>query len=167
MKKYLHRVLGLYETRAAADSARERLIQRGLPAAQLKMLQPGRDGANPETRPDSDDVLYEMLRDAALGALIGVVVGIAGTVALVIARSSLFDSGPVLGTLIMIGWSASIGAFVGAAAGARSRKGDVADLLRISLASGHVVLVAHATTEEQTTAAQLILGESLRPTARA
>lgn len=167
MKKYLHRVLGLYETVGAAELARERLVQRGLPAVQLTVLQPGRDGMSRERRPDSDDVLLEMLRDATYGGIVGVLVGLAGIAALELARDNLFESMLGLSTLIILGWSVSIGAFVGAAVGARSRKGSVADLLKVSLASGHIVLVAHTTTEEQTTVAQTILGESLNKAAHA
>ncbi len=160
MARYLHRVLGLYATRAAAESARDRLAQRGLPLEQIKILEHGRGGAR-RARADSDDVLYEMLREGLIGTLIGTLVGAAGTIALAVAKAGLFASSPVLGTLIMLGWGASIGGFVGAAAGARSSKGDVSDLINISLANGHVVVVAHTVTEEQTAFARKILGASM------
>jgi hypothetical protein len=162
MKKYLHRVLGLYETHGGAALAREQLLLAGFLPAQLTLLQPGSSGLSRETHVDSDDVRYEILRHAQIGALIGTLIGFAGTVALIMANGHLFDTGPVLGTLIMVGWSASIGGFAGAVIGATGHRGDVADLLSVSLASGHIVLIAHTSSEEQTGAARLILGQSLR-----
>ena len=161
MEKYLHRVLGLYATRVAAESAFEQLVQRGLPPEKVKILGPRRDGEDGETKADSDDVLKEMLREGAIGTAIGTLAGAAGTIALAAANISLFIASPVLGALSMLGWGASLGGIVGAATGAQSSKGDVSDLVKDALASGHVVLVAHAATEEQTTYAREIIGTSI------
>lgn len=159
MEKYLHRVLGLYATRAAAESARDRLVQRGLPPEKVKILESRRDGA--ETKADSDDVLKEVLRQGAIGTAVGTLAGAAGTIALAAASISLFIASPVLAALSMLGWGASLGGIVGAAAGAQSSKGDVSDLVKDALAGGHVVLVAHTATEEQTTYAREIIGDSI------
>ena len=67
----------------------------------------------------------------------------------------------LIGTLTLLGWGASLGGLVGAVAGADTNKGDVSDLVKAALANGHVVLVAHATTEAQTTLARKIIGESI------
>lgn len=162
MKTYLHRVLGLYETTAAAELAREKLARGGMQPLQLTLLLPGLDGLRREIRADSDDVLVEVLRDGAIGVVVGLTVGALGTIALTIARASLFDSGPILGMLIMLGWGATIGGLVGALVGTRNHKGEVADLIHASLATGHVVLIAHAASEAQTALARVVLGESLR-----
>lgn len=161
MDNYLHRVLGLYATRAEAEAAYHRIVERGLAPEKLKILEPGRDGADPEARADSDDVLKEMLRDGAIGTAVGTLAGAAGTVALAAANISLFMASPVLGALSMLGWGAGLGAIVGAAAGAKNSKGDVSDLLKDALASGHVILVAHTATEEETTYARQIIGDSM------
>lgn len=161
MENYLHRVLGLYATRAAAESVFDELVKCGVPAEKVRILEPGRGGGNQEAKADSDDVLKEVLREGAIGTAVGTVAGAAGTIALAAANISLFIASPVLGALSMLGWGASLGGLVGAVAGAERSKGDVSDLVKDALASGHVVLVAHTATEEQTTHAQQIIGESM------
>jgi len=162
MEQYLHRVLGFYAMRSVAESVSDLLIRHGVPAGKLIILEPDQDGASLETKADSDDVLKELLRGGAIGTLVGALAGAAGTVALAIANISLFIASPVLGALYLIGWGASLGAFIGAVAGSQSSKGDIADLVRDALASGQVVLVAHTATEQQTTHAQQIIGASMR-----
>lgn len=161
MENYLHRVLGFYATRTAAEFASGQLIQRGMRPENVKILEPGSDAAGRGARADSDDVLKEMLREGAIGTAVGTLAGAAGTIALAAANISLFLASPVVGTLAMLGWGATLGGTVGAATGARSSKGDVADLVKDALASGHVVLVAHTTTEDETNYARQIIGDSM------
>lgn len=159
MENYLHRVLGIYATRAAAESASDQLTERGMPAENVKILEPGR--TSEEGKADSDDVLKEMLREGAIGTAVGTLAGAAGTAAMAVANISLFMASPVVGALSMLGWGASLGAIVGAVTGAKNSKGDVADLAKDALASGHLVLVAHTATEEETSYAQQIIGASM------
>jgi hypothetical protein len=161
MESNLHRVLGNNEKRAAAHALSVRHVQLGLPPENVKILEPGRPDAPQDGQADSDDVLKEMLREGAIGTAVGTLAGAAGTVALAAANISLFIASPVLGTLVMLGWGASLGGLVGAVAGADRSKGDVSDLVKDALASGSVVLVAHATTEGQTTRARRIIGDSM------
>lgn len=162
MEKYLHRVLGLYATRAAAEAASDRLVECGMPPENVTILEPGSSSSSSgEARPDSDDVLKEMLREGAIGTAVGTLAGAAGTVAMAVANISLFMASPVVGALSMLGWGASLGAILGAVTGAKSSKGDVADLVKDTLASGHVVLVAHASNEAETTYARQIIGDSM------
>jgi hypothetical protein len=161
MGNYLHRVLGLYATRAEAKCVFDQLVQRGIPPEKVTILEPGRDDRNGEAKADSDDVLKELVREGAIGAAFGTLAGAAGTIALATANISLFIASPVLGALYLLGWGASLGAFVGAVVGSQRSKGDVSDLVRDALAGGHVVLVAHTATEEQTTRAQQIIGASM------
>ena len=161
MGNYLHRVLGLYAVRAEAKCVFDQLVQRGIPPEKVTILEPGRDDGNGEAKADSDDVLKELLREGAIGAAVGTLAGAAGTIALAAANISLFIASPVLGALYLLGWGASFGGFVGAVAGSQRNKGDVSDLVKDALASGHVVLVAHTATEEQTTRVQQIIGASM------
>jgi hypothetical protein len=161
MGNYLHRILGLYAARAEAESVFEQLVRRGIPPEKITILEPGRGDGNEEAKADSDDVLKELLREGAIGAAVGTLAGAAGTIALAAANITLFIASPVLGALYLLGWGASLGGFVGAVAGSQRIKGDVSDLVRDALRSGHVVLVAHTATEEQTTRAQQIIGKSM------
>lgn len=161
MKNYLHRVLGLYATRAAAEAARDLLAQRGLAPEKIKILETERDSLGQAVKADSDDVLKEMLRDGAIGTAVGTLAGAIGTAALAAANISLFIANPVLGTLAMLGWGASTGAIVGAVVGAENSKGDVSDLVKNALENGHVALIAHTATEEETNYARQIIGDSM------
>jgi len=161
MKNSLHRVVGVYDTLAEADSSRTQLLAHGLLAAQLMTLRPGFAGAGAEGLADSDDVLKELARDGAIGTAAGTLVGAAGTVAIAAASVSLFIASPVVATLFMLGWGASLGGLVGAVVGAKTRTGDASDLVKDALASGHVVLVAHTSSEAQTARAREIVGSSM------
>jgi hypothetical protein len=161
MDRYLHRILGLYTTRAEADRVGEALLRRGVPAAKIHILEPGHSAGSPERKADSDDVLKAMLTDGAIGTGIGALAGAAGTLAIGLASISLFIASPVVATLVMLGWGGSLGGVVGALVGAQGSKGDVSDLVKDALASGHVVLVVHTDTEAQTTLVQEIVGPSV------
>lgn len=161
MENYLHRIVGIYGTKAAADAARERLIDGGIPTEQIKLLEPGHTTPVAESTADSDDVLKEVLRDGAIGTAVGTLAGTAGTIALVLANVSLFIASPVVGALSMLGWGASLGGIIGAAAGARGTKGNASDLIQDALGGGYVVLVAFANTEEQTTHAKQVIADSM------
>lgn len=163
MNKSMHRVVGVYDTYAEAQSAHAQLLAHGLSADQLKTLRPGLAGAGAgaEGQADSDDVLKELARDGAIGTAVGTLAGAAGTVAIAAANLSLFVASPVLATLVMLGWGASLGGVVGAVVGAQTRTGDVSDLVKDALARGHVVLVAHTKSEAQTARAREIIGSSM------
>lgn len=163
MKKYLHRVIGIYADETLANSAQEQLRTLGFEPDRIRLLKPhaGAPGAASATRADSDDVLNEMLREGAVGTAVGAAAGAGGTVALGLANAGLFIANPVLGTLVMLGWGASLGGLIGALDGARNSKGEIADLIRDAIASGHVVLVVYADNEARTAIARKVLGDSL------
>lgn len=161
MTTYLHRVVGLYVTRESAESARADLLAQGLDARQLRILQPGAATTGSDAASDSDDVLKDLLRDGAIGTAVGTVAGAAATIALAAANITLFVASPVLGVLSMLGWGAGLGGLVGATVGSERSKGDVPSLIKDALAGGQVALVVHATTEEQTTQVQRIVGQSM------
>ncbi|HRO58004.1 MAG TPA: hypothetical protein PK177_02390 [Burkholderiaceae bacterium] len=165
MENYLHRVVGIYPTVEEALAARQQLLDQGVPATNVHLFEPGRVGAGsaPSRLPeaDSDDVLKEILRESAIGTAVGTAAGAVGTAALAVAGVSLFVASPVIAPLAMIGWGAGLGGLVGAATATLGRKGDVADLVRDALKSGHVVLLAHASDEAQTALMRMVIGDSM------
>jgi hypothetical protein len=162
MENHLHRVLGIYASRADAEPVFERLVERGIPRAGIQIVSPGQGGIGAEAHADSDDVLKDVLRDGAIGTAVGAMAGVAGTVALAAANFTLFVASPLLGALYLLGWGASVGGTVGAVVGSGRRKGDVSELMEDALAHGHTVLVAHVDSELQTTWARQIIGESMQ-----
>lgn len=138
------RVFGLYATRGAAEVARERLVRRGLLPQQLTMLQQDRDESTGNAGVDRDDVLFEMLRGGAVGAVSGMAAGIVlgGIVALALPVFPALASILPEATMLLLAWAAAIGSVPGGIAGgfaaSRNRKGNVADLLGVTLARGEV-----------------------------
>lgn len=165
MNSYLHRVVGLYPSLAEANLARDLIIARGMDSAQVRMLTADSTKTSADTRSDSDDVLKDLLRDGAIGTAVGTAAGAGVSIALAAANLTLFIASPVLGALYLIGWGASLGGLMGAVVGAERSTGDVSALIRDALASGQVVLVAHAHSEAETTLAQRVVGQHLDPPA--
>jgi hypothetical protein len=161
MNTFPQRVSGLFETRGGAEVARERLMRSGLLPVQLTMIQPGRNGVSC-ANPAHDDRIQQVLRNGAIGGMIGTAIGTAVVFLLAITDAALMVADPVLATLIMICWSAALGGCIGAVSGARNRKGDISDLLNVPLTVDQIVLVAHTANRSQTTSAQLILGRATR-----
>lgn len=163
MKTYLHRVIGLYPNAAAATLDRERVVAQGLAARQIWQLAPGVDAAGPHAGADSDDVLKDLLRDGTLGAALGTALGVGVAVALWAAGLTLFLGSPLLSALTVVGWGVSMGAMIGALVGLVRDKGDGGRLIKEALASGQVVLVVHARTEDEATRARAVLGQRAAP----
>ncbi len=161
MNSYLHRIFGIYASRHEAEQVFEHLLQDGFKLEQLELID--KPGSNAETAPDSDEVRNEVLVDGAIGTAAGAGIGALGEVAIAAANVSLFIASPVLGTLMMIGWGAALGGVIGAAVGAGTENTKhFSDLVRDAVNSGHAVLIAHAATEQQTTTAQSVIGNSLK-----
>jgi hypothetical protein len=161
MDKYLHRVVGLYSSRAVAEAVRDELLAHDLAPNQIRLIAPGSGAAGPDAAADSDDVLKDLLRDGAIGTAVGTAAGAGVSIALAAANLTLFIASPALGALYLLGWGASVGGVIGAFVGAERSKGDVHHLIVDALASGQFVLVVHANTEIQTSQAQRIIGASM------
>lgn len=159
-----HRVTGLYPRKVDAEATYEKLLKYGFRPDQLEIVATEAqlrrsDGADA----DSEEVRNDVLVDGAIGTAVGTGVGALGEAALAAANVSLFVASPVLGTLAMLGWGAALGGIIGATVGAgKEDTHRFADLVRDAVKSGHAVLIAFAESEEQTTTAQAVIGNSLR-----
>ena len=165
MDEYRHHVSGFFTQREEAESAFSRLVERGLPRERLQIF--AADSAPSESTPKegSNEVLKDMVVDGTIGAAVGTGVGALGTVALAVANVSLFIASPLLAPLVMLGWGASLGGLVGAAAGAtagpENKEGWFSDLVGDAIASGQVVLVAETRTEQETAIAREVIQASV------
>ena len=156
---YLHRVVGLYPTHAAAQVAMDELLAHGIPSSQMRLIAPESSEASADAAADSDEVLNELLVDGAIGTAVGSAAGAGATIALAAANITLFITNPVFGALYLLGWGASLGGLLGAVVGAERHKGDVASLIKDARACSQFVLVVHAMTEAETSKAQRIFGK--------
>lgn len=174
MNDYRHHVSGFFPHRQEADGALSRLLERGLPRERLHVADAaaGQLGAALET--ESNKVLKEVLVDGAVGSAVGVGVGVLAEIALVAANVTLFVASPLIAPLALLGWGATLGGFVGAAAGAGSNDSDekavdrkegpegaFSALVRDAIASGQVVLIAETRTAQETAIAREIIEASV------
>jgi hypothetical protein len=162
MSEYRHHVSGFFVEREKADITVSRLVAQGIPRERLHLFDA--DSAPPAREHDTDSkkVLKDVLVDGAIGTAVGTGIGALAQLGLVAANVSLFVASPLIGPLAMLGWGASLGGLVGAAAGAEKRDVSFSALVRDAVASGQVVLVAETRSEQETAIATDIVQAALR-----
>lgn len=154
-----HRISAIYPNREEAELTRKSLIARGIPASDVTVLH---EAPSPAVDADllgeegSDEVLKDVLVDGAIGTAVGTGVGAIGAVLMVAGSVTLFVASPVVAPLAMLGWFASVGGLVGAAAGANANsrtKGKFSELVMDAIKAGNTVLIArtHNETDRQLT----------------
>jgi hypothetical protein len=166
MDEYRHHVSGFFAHREEAETAFSRLVERGLSRERLKIFAADSTAPlAPAPLTESNEVLKDMVVDGAIGTAVGTGIGALGSVALAVANVSLFIASPLLAPLVMLGWGASLGGLVGAAAGASAgpekKEGWLSDLVGDAIASGQVVLVAETRTEQETAIAREVIQASV------
>lgn len=164
MDQYRHHVSGFFPHREDAEGALSRLVDGGLPRDQLQILDATSVPGATATPASSNEVLKDVLVDGAIGTAVGSGIGVLAELALVAANVTLFVASPLVAPLAMLGWGASLGGFIGAAAGAGSKDGNFSTLIQDAIASGQVVVVAETRTEQETAIAteviQALVGQS-------
>lgn len=151
METYLHHVSGVFAHREEAESALSRLVERGLPRERVQIFQDHSDIPPSSHQEENNEALKDVLVDGAVGGAVGT--GISA--AIMLANVSLFVASPIVGTLVMLGWGASLGGIVGASAGAVKKK--FSDFVQDVITSGQVVLVAETQTEQETAIAREVI----------
>jgi hypothetical protein len=84
----------------------------------------------------SNGVLKDVLMFAVVGTVVGTAIGALAEMALAAANTSLFAASPLIAPLALLGWGASLGAFVGAAIGAGSRENALSTLVQRAISAG-------------------------------
>lgn len=159
-----HKVAALYASVDEAGRVRQNLIDGGIAASEVTVL---KDLPLPPDEGGNDEVLKDILVDGAIGTAVGTGVGAVGTVVLWAASVTLFVASPVVATLAMLGWFASVGGIAGAVAGAASqatkkgKEGKFSELVMEAIQSGNVVLVVYTHGDTDRELAKNIIGQSL------
>lgn len=181
MDIHRHHVSGFFARRDEAETTLATLVARGLDREQLHIfdtnISPIPPAASvPHQAPaeaGSDASLKDILVDGAVGTAVGTGLGALAQVALVAANVSLFIASPLIAPLVMMGWGASLGGLIGAAAGAMKKEGGdaapiteekqgwLSSLIGDAIASGQFVLVAQTNTEQETAIAQEVIEASV------
>lgn len=161
-----HIVSGVYASRAEAETVRSHLLERGLPAARVKVVESAGTAGRADNRKlaADDEVLKDVLVDGVAGAALGTGIFALGEVALVAANVTLFVASPLVAPLAMLGWGAALGGVVGAAVGASEvaqKKGRFSDFVLDAVRNSHVVLVVHTQSAAEKSLACDAIGDSL------
>ena len=153
MNTYNHHVSGFFAHRKDADQASTSLVDAGIPSSQIQIFQSGEAASPTAVRSENDEVLTDMLVDGGIGTVVGAGIGALVEVALVAGSVSLFVASPLIAPLVLMGWGASLGGFVGAwtgsTAGTEKKEGWLSDLVGDAIENGQVVLVAEARSETE------------------
>lgn len=157
----LESVTGIYPSIDDAHQVAQQLIDRGVSQDHIQVVstQAGNHVSQVE---NNGEVLKNVILDSAVGTTIGAGVGALGEIALVAANVSLFVASPLIAPLVMIGWGAVVGGFIGAANGISNHDRDFSDLLADAIAQGHVVLLVDAGTEDEVEVARAVIAASMQ-----
>jgi hypothetical protein len=165
MNEYHHYVSGFFALRDEAESTLATLVEQGLPRERMNIYATDSTSSSPAREAKSDGVLQDVLVDGAIGAAVGTGLGALGSVALAATSVTLFVASPLVAPLMLLGWGASLGGFIGAAAGATAGEGNkqgwLSDLVGDAIANGHVVLVVETLSEQEATTARTVIQASV------
>jgi hypothetical protein len=159
-----HKVSAIYPSRAEAEGMRFKLIERGIDANDIDVLQGPAQVVVMQTPAveGSDDVLKEMLVDGAIGTAVGTGLGAIGTGVIWVWGVTLFVASPVVAPLAMLGWFASVGGLLGAATGAMRHGSGLTELVADAVDAGNSVLIARTHNSGETALVMALIGPSLR-----
>ena len=165
MNEYRHHVSGFFANTDDAERTLSKLVEQGLPRERMQIYTADSTSSSPAQEAKSDGVLQDVLVDGAIGTAVGTGIGALGTVALAATSVTLFIASPLVAPLMLIGWGASIGGLIGAAAGATTGSGNkegwLSDLIGDAIASGQVVLVAETRNQQETASARETIKDSV------
>jgi hypothetical protein len=161
MSDYLHHVSGFFAHRGQAIDIKQKLIQSGLPNTRIHILDKTTASPSHQATEDSNGVLKDMLVDGAIGTAVGTGVGALAQIAFVTANVTLFVASPLIAPLMLLGWGASLGGFLGAAVGAAKKPKPFSDLVKDAIANDQFVVIVETITPEETTTVQDIIQEAV------
>lgn len=165
MEKYTHKFSALYHDEKLARQALQQLKDHDFSDNQLRLISPDDPEAGAQLEPEGNEIPKEIIRDTLVGAGIGGGVGIAGT-AVLAAETLLFATNPILGTLMAIGYGATIGGIAGAIKGLKVKETVFVGIVEQALQEGSWALVVHTQDQDQEKVARQILGETVADPSR-
>lgn len=161
MSEYLHHVSGFFAHRDQALAASHKLEESGITQARIHVLDKTTPLPPHKATEDSNGVLKDMLVDGAIGTAVGTGVGALTQIALVTANVSLFVASPLIAPLVLLGWGAGLGGFLGATVGAAKKPKPFADLVKDAISNDQYVVVIETLTPEETTIATQIIQDAV------
>lgn len=156
-------VSGVYASRLEAETVRGHLLEGGLPRERIEVVERVRADDHNTALADADSVLKQVLIDGTAGTVVGTGLGALGEAALMAADIALFTASPFVAPLAMLGWGAAVGGVIGAVigAGGATKHGRLSDVVLYAIRRGHVTLIAHTQSEQETRLASSVMGPSM------
>lgn len=146
-----HRLVAVYPDQASARQAYEHFREAGFSDAQLRQVSPHDPNYHRKLEPDGRRVTNPFIRAGIFGHIAGGLIG-AGLLAYIwIAHPGIFEAAPIIGPLMVVGYSAYMAALIWAVLAFRARQVGVDANVRHALRQGYHVLVIHTrdAAEEQ------------------
>ncbi|MCB1742625.1 MAG: hypothetical protein KDK91_19780 [Gammaproteobacteria bacterium] len=152
-----HKLAGVYDSRASAESARLAFIESDHDVERIALLGPQDID---QLQLDLEPTNNAAGREVAIGAGVGAGGGMALSAMLGAAPISVFIAAPVLATFAATGLGAALGAGVAGANSVQLREADFRALLDETLRGGHWCLVVSVDNERQALEAQTLLAQT-------
>jgi hypothetical protein len=161
MSIYQHRVAGLYQDEALAESAWGVLVRNTFHPSSLKIVGPGDPETDRKVEPEGYRVGHVVAEDLAVGAGMGAGAGTAAAGIMAAAKASLFMAEPVLATLLAAGYGAHLGALAGGVKALEVQEPRFAAAVRDALGQGYWAVVVLAEDEAGRRKAEQVLKQTL------
>lgn len=158
MNKYCHQISGFFSHRDQAEAAYSRLVDQGINKEQLTLRRTDfaadQSAANNES---SNHVLKTIMINIVFGVVIGSIVGMLVELSLIASNINLFVASPFIGPVVLIGWGASIGGFIGAVVGAMKKNQLLTQMAEEAILHGQFALVVETHDRQQTSTAKTVM----------
>lgn len=141
---YPHKLAAIYPDSDSTEVAKYNLRYAGLGDVRFVHLHADSAHVDRAIEPEQAETRNHFIRDILIGGVIGSAVGAAGAGALALDMPSLFVSAPVIGPLMVAGYSATLGATAGAIKGFKIKEGLLAGMVQDAIRNGFHVLIVHS-----------------------
>lgn len=159
MERYTYKLAGIYSNRAEAEQALQHVIAAGFAHEQVRCAWPDDQYVDRKVEPETKASRNHLVRNTVIGLLIGAVVGLLATVAIVLLQPGMFAAAPIWGPLIVTGYAATVGLVVGAFTGLRMREGQLASAIVDEINRGGYAVIVQARDSREAQRAEQLLQE--------
>lgn len=160
MEQYTRKVSGIYPDQTTAEQAVKKLRENGFPENQLRVINPHDPDPGAKLEPEGVEVAKEIGKDTMIGAGAGGVLGIVGSAALGVAEVALFVTTPILGTLMIATYAATVGGVAGYIKGLKIKETAFLGIVEDALKQGHWVVLALAHDKKEEDLARKLIADT-------
>ncbi len=143
MARYQHKLVAVYPDEASAKAAYQHFRAAGFGDAQLHRIAPHDANVDRKLEPDSRAVANPFIRAGIIGHVVGGALGLGLLAYIWLAHPSLFQAAPIIGPLMVVGYSAYMAALIWAFLAFRARQVGVDAQVSHALRQGYHVVVVH------------------------